>query len=403
LKLHFAPSRKLAARRLEIGGHRIYDPRERLLLAGFDGLLRLAAPLLGLLPRGGPPLRRDDLRQVLALRLDRMGDLVMTLPALSGLRRLLPEARIVLAVGSWNEELARGLPSFAWRTKASWRTAARSMRRAGPPDLALDFQGDVRSIVLMAMTGARYRAGYGDTGGGVLLTHRARWDERRSWYRQNLELLSAAVPDSTIEEAPEPFNFLLGPDRERGRELLARTVADGSPRPWVGVHPSAGRAIKQWEVEKFAMLVDRLGEAAGGTILLTGAPEDRELVRAVAARARRAPIELTGAASVRPFAAALEALDLFIGGDTGPLHLAHAVGTPALGIFGPTDPRRYGPEDENPRRAVVRKPLYCSPCNMVRRPPRECSALEAPECLASIAVDDVIAAAIGLLQRSVEV
>ena len=113
MNLYFAPSRELAARRREQPGPRIYDPRERLALRGFDLLLRAAAPCLGLRPKAldlpGSD-RSPRFPRILALRLDRLGDLIMTLPALQELRRRTPDAQIELAVGSWNLELARGLP-----------------------------------------------------------------------------------------------------------------------------------------------------------------------------------------------------------------------------------------------------------------------------------------------------
>ena len=137
--MSFGPSRDLAARRLKYGGPRIYDRGERWALAGFDVLLRLATPLAGLSPPRAGAIDAASVRRILALRLDRLGDLVMTLPALSLLRRLAPDAQIELAVGSWNEELARGLPFVdrlrivdapwaAWNRGASWRGAGHPRR-----------------------------------------------------------------------------------------------------------------------------------------------------------------------------------------------------------------------------------------------------------------------------------
>ena len=162
----------------------------------FDLLLRGAAPFMGLRRHARNRPAISDVRKILALRLDRLGDLVMTLPALAMLRKLATQAEIVLAVGSWNEELARRLtfiddirivdaPWAAWGQEASWSRAARALKEGERPDLVIDFQGDVRAILLMAMTGAPLRAGFGDTGGAHLLTHQGRWDESRSWYRQN--------------------------------------------------------------------------------------------------------------------------------------------------------------------------------------------------------------------------
>jgi ADP-heptose:LPS heptosyltransferase len=334
----------------------------------------------------------------------------MTLPALAELRKLAPAAEIELAVGSWNEELARGLPFVdrtrvvdapwaAWGKQAGWVAAMHAMRHRSAPDLAVDFQGDVRVILLMALSGARSRAGYEDTGGGYLLTHSGRWDEKRSWYRQSLDLLQVLYPEASMPDRIEPFNFLLPDDRNRGRELLKENGLAESPRPWVGIHPSAGRGIKQWEVPKFAALAEKLVESASASVLVTGAPSDRELVAEVMSRAGVTTYRLVTEAGVRAFSAVVAELDLLVTGDTGPMHIAHAVGAPNLAIFGPSDPVRYGPEGNGEKRVVLRQPLYCSPCNMIRKPPPECSAVDAPECLEAISVDQALTAALDLLGR----
>ncbi len=397
MSLFFAPSRKLAAGRLERGGPRIYDPRERVALGAFDILLRLVSPALGLRPERDL-LDVRDAKRILALRLDRLGDVLTTLPALRALRDAAPEAHLELAVGSWNEPIARRLPFIdsvrivdtpwaAWGKKVRFKDARQALGGLGglvgkTPDLAIDFQGDVRVLMLMASTRAKLRAGYGDTGGAYLLTHQGRWDEKKSWYWQNLELVRALFPD--VETEPGPVNFVTPEDRERAKPLVGE-----SSRPLVGIHPSAGRALKQWEVEKFAALADKL--SAQARVIVTGASGDRALVETIVAKATSKPETLLGS-ELATFAAVVERFDVFVTGDTGPMHLSHAVGTPNVAIFGPSDPVRYGPADNDAAvlRRVVRQPVYCSPCNMIRRPPRECARATAPDCIAGISVEQVL-------------
>ncbi len=393
MNLFFAPSRKLAAHRLAHGGPRIYDPRERVLLAGADVLLRGVSLLSGLRPgRHLPDVR--SVESVLALRLDRLGDLITTLPALELLRKALPEARVELAVGSWNEPVARRLPFIdrvrvvdapwsAWGTKASFSGARAALGR-DPFDLALDFQGDVRVLLLMALAGAKLRAGYGDTGGAYLLTHRARWNEKRSWYDQNVDLVRALFPELAPSGPIRPYNFVTDEDRREAALLL-----DASKRPLVGIHPSAGRSLKEWEPEKFAALADRLSDFA--TVVLTGSDSDRPLVERIFEKTSTRPAKLLGL-SLPTFAAVIERLDAFLTGDTGPMHLSHAVGTANVAIFGPSDPIRYGPDESLGLRLVVRSSVYCSPCNMIRRPPAECAKVPTPECLKAVTLDQVLRA-----------
>jgi ADP-heptose:LPS heptosyltransferase len=111
----------------------------------------------------------------------------------------------------------------------------------------------------------------------------------------------------------------------------------------------------------------------------------------------RRTIDLSGDVDLLTLAAALERLDLFVTGDTGPMHLAAAVGTPIVSIFGPSDPARYAPQ--GPFDRVVRVDLPCSPCNRIRLPPARCVG-HTPDCLAQVSVDAVFDAAVATLEAS---
>ena len=124
-----------------------------------------------------------------------------------------------------------------------------------------------------------------------------------------------------------------------------------------------------------------------------------DLVPALEAAAEEHVHDLVGRTTLPQLVALARRARLLVTCDTGPMHIAHAVGTPNLAIFGPSDPVRYGPEGEGEKRFVLRQPLYCSPCNMIRKPPPECLALDAPECLQSIGVDRALNAALGLLDK----
>ncbi|MEP6593915.1 MAG: glycosyltransferase family 9 protein, partial [Acidobacteriota bacterium] len=147
--------------------------------------------------------------------------------------------------------------------------------------------------------------------------------------------------------------------------------------------------------ERFAEVARRLA-ATGATIVLTGAPGDRPLVDAVR---RTLPdervIDVAGAVDLLTLAAMLERLDVLITGDTGPMHLAVAVGTPVVAVFGPSDPARYAPRGASD--CVVRVDLPCSPCNRIRLPPARCVG-HTPDCLEQVSTDRVFAAAKAILQ-----
>jgi ADP-heptose:LPS heptosyltransferase len=388
-------------------GNRIYDARERVAAAALDLAGRAWFAAFGAPARadGGPP------RDLLVLRLDRIGDLVMSLPALHDLRRAFPGARVRLAVGAWSEEIARTAPVdevLVWSAPWAGRPhegalgfrelRARALAlRAAPPDVAIDLQGDVRASWLMHETGARRRVGYANTGGAYLLSDVVPLDETVSWVEQNRRAVAVVAGPPAGPPVFDP----LTPETRAFAERLFATLHLASKRPLVGIHPSGGRRVKQWEVARWAAVGRRLQEERGATVLLTGGASDRPLAAEVALGLRDKPIDLTGRLGVVETLSVIAALDLFLSPDTGPMHMACAVGTPSVSVFGPSDPRRYfsgGTGAAGERHVVVRHDLWCAPCNLIRKPPAECAGDEPPECLREVSVDAVYTAADRLLR-----
>ena len=402
-------------------GNRVYDPRERWLLRAVDlgGRLAFASGRRARSARdpAAPPL---EVREVLVLRLDRIGDVLMSLPALADLRAAFPRARIRLAVGRWSEPIARSAPvdevlvwSAPWAARGGEqrdgvRDLVRRARRlrADGIDLALDLQGDLRATFLMALTGARRRVGYANTGGAYLLTDVVALDETVSWMDQNRAAVALAVAGASGAGTASPAAHAADPpaegplttaDRDRALRLFEGLGLKGR-RPLVGVHPSGGRAVKQWEAARWGELAARLEREFGATILITGATADGPLAEAVGRNLRAKPVDLTGRLDVRETMAVIAALDLFLSPDTGTMHMACAVGTPSVTVFGPSDPARYF-SGRGPRHVVVRADLWCAPCNLIRKPPAECAGPEPPECLRLVTVEEVHLQAARLLRE----
>jgi lipopolysaccharide heptosyltransferase II len=391
---------------------RIYQPWERALVSGFDLSSRLLASCLGhrsrLAGQACPDLQ--SVSQVLVLRLDRIGDVLMSIPALTDLRAALPRAHISLAVGAWSAEIARSAPvdelivwSAPWIGRAdegavrlrSLASRAWSMHHRRP-DLAIDLQGDLRAALLMFLTRARIRVGYANTGGAELLTDIVALDETISWVEQNRRAVRRAV-GAIPEQAPPPM--LESNDRDFTKRLLAH-LGLSERRPLVGIHPSGGRAVKQWDTMRWRDLARRLQSEHHATIILTGSARDASLARMISHDLPLPAVDLTGRLAVRETFAVIAELDLFLSSDTGPMHMACAVGTPSVSLFGPSDPTRYFSGAKTPERHIIVHPdLWCSPCNLIRKPPRECLGPTPPECLRLISVDRVYAESARLLRR----
>jgi ADP-heptose:LPS heptosyltransferase len=261
--------------------------------------------------------------------------------------------------------------------------------------LAINFEGDIRSQALMAMAGARRRIGFDSGGGGALLTSRATFDPRRHVTANAARLVATAfgvdadaLERECMKEPRGESSPLVLDDETRTR---ATRLLEGRQSPFIGVHVSGGREIKQWPPWRFAEVALELVNETNGTIVLTGVSSDRAMIDAVAARLPSARVvDVAVALDLPVLAALLERLDVVITGDTGPMHLAEAVGTPVVAVFGPSDPRRYGPRLASSR--TVRIDLPCSPCNRIRRPPERCVG-HTPDCLDGVGVGVVAAAA----------
>lgn len=381
-----------------MGRLNIYDPRERALVTAADAALwPIAAARRALRSASAAAPRR-----ILCLRLERIGDLLMTVPALMHLRTLAPEATIDLVVGSWNHELAAAIPAVdrvevldaAWlargaggRGPAALLSAARRWRARGY-DLAFNFEPDIRSNLALAVSGARRVAGFASGGGGALLDVALDYDVRAHTADNALRLVHYA-----LGSGPGDQNQTMGSDP--GLRLPTAAIAAAAarlaalpPGPRLGMHVSGGRAVKQWPEARFADLAARLVADRQAVIVLTGAPADRAQVDVVKqAVPPERVLDVAGQMDLVALAALLAQLELFVTGDTGPMHLAHAVGTPVVGIFGPSDPVRYAPRGARDR--IVRIDLPCSPCNRIRRPPARCTG-HTPDCLAGIDVARVL-------------
>ena len=350
-------------------------------------------------------------RRVLLFRLERIGDLLMTLPAISALRARLPNAELRLVVGSWSAPLAHCMPAIdavetfdvPWlsreRPGSKLRAAAAQSagwRRRGY-DLAINFEPDIRSNALLVASGARCRAGYTSGGGGGFLTDALDYDRTIHSAANAQRLVDRILPvqrHPLAAEASSRAPFVIPGAAHRAADLLLVTHDDRGPL--VGINPAAGRLVKEWPPERFAAVAAALAKDTRATIVLLGAEGDGAKADGVrrALRGTGPVIDLVGRAPLVELAAVLARLSLLITGDTGPAHLAATVGTPVVAIFGPTNPVRYAPLA--PRGEVVHADLWCRPCGRLRRPPVRCTH-GAPDCLTGVETAAVAATARRLL------
>jgi heptosyltransferase I len=307
-------------------------------------------------------MERAAERRLLIVRLSSMGDVIHTLPAAAALREALPEATIGWVIEErWSELLcARGYPldgplsegkpllnrvhsvrTKQWRRRplapATWadlRSSLGELRKARY-DAAIDFQGAIRSAVLARWSGAREIVGF-----AAPRETPARWFYKRRVrthaahvIEQNLALAAAFTGTAELPRAILP--------RDPAAEAWCdRYFEETKPKPLVLLNPGAGWGAKQWPAERYGAAARGLVRDGYTTVVNYG-PGEEELAQAVVNGSDGAaqPVHC----SLGELIALTRRASLFVGGDTGPLHLAAALQVPVVAIFGPTDPARNGP------------------------------------------------------------
>jgi ADP-heptose:LPS heptosyltransferase len=268
-------------------------------------------------------------------------------------------------------------------------TALRAVRelRGEGYEVALDFQSNFRSSLLARLSGARRRiaqpAPFSKEGARFLATETPPPVEKTVHkIERNLKLL---CPLGIFPAAPPRPRI---PEPETAR-LLGEQLLHGGKAP-VLLHPgvSAFGAFKAWRIEGYAALARALRAERGSRVLVAwGGDKERAAALRVVELSRGSAELAPRTGSILDLAALLRRSELFVGADSGPLHLAAALGTPVVGLYGPKDPRTYGPYWANA--SVVRKGVACSPCTL-----RKCAR---PECMTLLTADEVKAAALALL------
>lgn len=309
-----------------------------------------------------------DPERILVKGVNWLGDAVMTLPLLAALRRRHPKARITvltkpaladlytLAPGA-DETVSQGGDPNPLTSPRAWTRLVGDLRRRRF-DLALVLPGSFLSALTVRAAGARRRIGYAQEGRSLLLTDALpkRADLLRG-HRVGF-YLNLLAPLGNVPAAEAPALFVPAAPARAADEALARAgVSPGAA--CVGLNPGATYgAAKQWPPERFEA-VGRALAADGARIIVFGGPAEAALGTRIATAIPGA-FDFSGKTSIPLLAALLARCAVLVTNDTGPMHVAQAVGTPIVAVFGPTDPVTTPPYGD--RHTIVRRPVACSPC-----------------------------------------
>ncbi|MBI5238010.1 MAG: glycosyltransferase family 9 protein [Deltaproteobacteria bacterium] len=387
---------------IRISPHRIVDRKKRALALMAHYILEACFILYRFLTfrpfreKGGLPI--GQIKKVLLIRIDGLGDVAMSAPVFGSLKEIFPDARITLLAASWSRDMVEVIPGLDEIIffDAPWMVKGRDEKkenvfkvirklRKERFDLAVDFRGDFRNNILMSVSNARYRLGFNITGCGFLLTHVVPCADDHHPTRMCLSVMRYLNPKCTVVSNPL---WTTEKDRECAVGLLRENGLDPGKDglPVVVIHPGAKWYGRRWMPERYAEIGDRLIEDYRANVIFSGAPGDAMLVRHIADMMRHKAVITAGRTSLRQFLALLEESDLFIGVDSGPMHMAAAMGTRVIVMFGPALPEAVGPYGLGHIVVTRQREFPCSPCAQT-----ECKLPE-DSCMQAITVDDIWAA-----------
>ena len=332
----------------------------------------------------------NDYPHILLIKPSSMGDIVHAMPTCEAIRRAYPKARLTWLVKREWAGLVERIEGVdrVWpvdSTLTGWLSQV-SLLRAEHFDLVIDLQGLLRSAAIGWLSGSPLRVGFTNGREG------SPWFYSKLVPVPSLEmhavdryLLVAKAVGAVAFGTPEFCFRIPQSDHDEVDRLLSRSgVAPGTS--CVAMNVSARWPTKRWPAESFAEVADRLQQEGYGLVVLIGGPGDRVEVAAVKGQMKTPAIDLTGATTVGLLPALLSKASLLITNDSGPMHIAAAVGTPVVALFGPTSALLTGPYGAG--HSVLTGNVSCRPCFS-----RTCRNALPLECLRTVSPEQVLAAA----------
>lgn len=336
------------------------------------------------------------MKRILIVKLSSIGDAVHALPALRTLRHNLPDAYIAWIVEEKAREVLEGnedINRVITINTRKWRKSLKGsvfreflevikILRRERFDTAIDIQGLFKSGIISYISGAKTIIGFDSKNCreylNTLFTNIKVSPEDKDIHvvDKNLSLLKPLG----LKEIKREFHIKTSPgDTEYINEFLSQH--NPNRKPLIAINPSAGWRTKEWGMGNYARLADRIISEMGADVIFTWGPGEETMIKDVTASMSHTPL-IAPPTSIKQLVALLKECSLFIGGDTGPLHLAAAIKIQTIAIYGPSDPLRNGPYGDN--HITIYKKLDCSGCYK-----RRCDTIK---CMEMISVEDVFSA-----------
>lgn len=332
--------------------------------------------------------------RILLVQLGFIGDVVVTIPVIRAVRETFPESMLAVSVREHSRELVEDVPwvdaviSVDKRKRPWYSTIAHQWGfyrrlRSYRFDLSINVRTGTRGALMSFLSGARCRVGhysYRHTWTNRLYTHVVQpeaWDGIYAG-EQNLNVVAPLHLDIPTR-VPE---LHLSPQRARRVAKLLGALGVPEDKPLIALHPFSSRETKNWAPARFAELAGRIVGAYDVAVIITGSAADRLQALKIAEKCAGKVFVLAGMVSIGELACVLKRSTLLVGVDTGAIHIAAAVGTPTITLFGPSDPTVWKPPGAS--HEIVSAELPCAPCRRA-----VCDSPDKGSCLSNLSVEKV--------------
>ena len=329
-------------------------------------------------------------KRILVVKLDHLGDVLLATPVFSNLRQAYPNAELHVLTGAWSRVVLERHPDVGKVIEYNSPTFCRTGRptslretfklyrqlRRQKYELMVELRSDWRIVwgALLRFTPKRLDRASLQVANKLGLVQFTGTHETT----RNLDVLKQAGIATPVQTTT--FS-VTAKDKEWASDFLTAHQI-GRDRPLIAIHPGSPIALKRWLPERYAELADGLIARKGARILFVGVKDEIQIITEIQARMREESINIAGKTTLTQLASILHTCSVFIGNDSGPMHLAAAVGIPTIGLYGPGDPTRFGPVGEKCQ--TIRMKLDCPPCS------GPICRFKADGCMSKIQVTDVI-------------
>jgi len=338
----------------------------------------------------------DGIKRILLIQLGDIGDVVLTTPTIRALKENHPSGEIFVLLRRFARELLEGCPwvdgvislnkqKRKFREEIAYQKDFLSRLRRKRFELAIDLRAGTRGAIVSFVSGARLRVGRYRGDGKLwrnrLFTHLIRPENELRQYSALHSLNILAPFELKIKDtSPE---LIVTEEKERTAANILRKEKVPVDRPIIAIHPFSRWRYKEWPIRNYIKLINHMGSRYKVSVVITGSIGERDRISEIAKRSKIDVHNLAGKTSLGELAAILKKCSLLIGIDSAPVHIAAAVGTPTVTIFGPSSPINWAPQGKH--HCVIYKDLPCVPCRQ-----KGCNNSEVSRCLDELSVEEVI-------------